>query len=884
MPKSFSLHKEKNLPELLAPAGSPEAFRAAVAAGADAVYLSGKRFGARKFARNFTDAEIEEAVNSAHAHGVLVYVTVNTLIHDREIASTVDYLIWLYSIGVDAVLVQDTGIASLSREIIPDLPIHASTQMTIHSAEGIRWAAEQGFSRVVLARELSLAEVERIANDTRDTGVGLEVFAHGALCYGYSGQCLLSSVIGGRSGNRGMCAQPCRKPYTLVTATTGAYGRPLQVQELPARGHYLLSPKDLCTYEHLPALAASPIVSLKIEGRMKSPEYVAVVVAAYRRALDTIASGKTSPLPDEMDNLLLAFNRGFTPGYIFGDRHRGLMGRDAPDNRGLYIGRVSRYEAGTRAVYIRIESKMVPKSGDGLFFFDPERPEQQFGFSLNTVPVRIRGEIMLTVPQPISPGTKVYLTSSVNLAACARQIINHPSATLRHPVLLDLTVFVDEHGRLQLDGRIHPGDGREIVMSHTPDITLVPAQSHPLTGELMEQQMRKSGGTPFVINTVTLHYNGDLFAPLAELNRARREFLTQAKSALVAACRPPAGQVDLAKSRWQIQGGDYPLECPALPPITSPSPLTLAVYADSTDAVRMAAESGCDRVYFEPDITVSMNTSCCSHSLHAGIKEQIKTAVEICRVHNIPLVWKFPCITRTAFSDNVLLKVPRISETGIAGIMVENTGMVHALHTSAPQCTLFGSTGLNVFNHATVKKLSSHVQLLTLSPELSRDEGRFLVSAARNQGLATSFALIVQGTSEVIISDDCLLEPHLHCRGEAGKQAEVFYGIRDSTGHIFPIRTDSECRTHISNSAELCLVDHLPEIMDMGISEVVIDARNRPPAYIYEMTRIYCTAISASATRITGSEKQLQALKDRIKRISFGEITAGHFIRGLKES
>ncbi len=391
---------KKPLPELLAPAGSPEAFRAAIAAGADAVYLSGKRFGARKFAANFSDAEIEESVGYAHARGVRVYVTVNTLIHDREIAATADYLIWLYSIGVDAVLIQDIGIAALAREIIPELVIHASTQMTIHNAEGVLWAAEQGFSRVVLARELALAEVERIAHDTRDTGVGLEVFAHGALCYGYSGQCLLSSVIGGRSGNRGMCAQPCRKPYTLVTATTDHYGRPGTVQALPARGQYLLSPKDLCTYRHLPALAASPIVSLKIEGRMKSAEYVAVVVSAYRRALDAIAAGNKTPPPDEMDNLLLAFNRGFTAGYIFGDRHRALMGRDAPDNRGLYLGKVSRYDAKTRTASVRYENQRIIKPGDGLFFADPERPEQQFGFSLNTVPVRSKGEIVLTVPQP----------------------------------------------------------------------------------------------------------------------------------------------------------------------------------------------------------------------------------------------------------------------------------------------------------------------------------------------------------------------------------------------------------------------------------------------------------------------------------------------------
>ncbi len=874
---------KKTLPELLAPAGSPEAFRAALAAGADAVYLSGKRFGARKFAANFSDAEIEESVRFAHARGVKVYVTVNTLIHDREIKSTVDYLIWLYSIGVDAVLIQDIGIAALAHEITPNLVIHASTQVTIHNAEGVRWAAEQGFSRVVLARELSLAEVERIAHDTRDTGVGLEVFVHGALCYGYSGQCLLSSVIGGRSGNRGMCAQPCRKPYTLVTATTDAYGRPEKMQVLPARDSYLLSPKDLCTYRHLPALVASPITSLKIEGRMKSPEYVAVVVSAYRRALDAIAAGNISPLPDEMNNLLLAFNRGFTGGYLFGDRHRALMGRDAPDNRGLYIGTVSRYDAKTRMASVRIGSEMIPKPGDGLFFIDPEKPDEQFGFSLNTAPVRTKGEILLAVPQQTSKGTKVYITSSVDLAAHARQIINHPSATLRHPVPVDLTVSVDNVGRLKLDGRIHPGDGREIIVCHTPDITLVPAESHPFTAELMEQQMRKSGGTPFIIDAVTMQYHGDLFAPLAELNRARREFLTLAESALIEASHPSSEQAERAKSWWQDRVGNYPLISPASPTIKSPAPLCLAVYADSLDAVRMAAESGCDRVYFEPGIPVFPAALSCRHSLTAGIEEQIRMAVEVCQAHDIPLVWKFPRITRPAFSDAVIPLVRRISEIGIAGIMVENPGMVHAIHTIAPLTTICGSTALNVFNHATAKKLSSDVQLLTLSPELSREECRFLLYAARKQGLATSFAMIVQGINEAIISDDCLLGPHLHCKADSCEENKKFYGIRDSTGHIFPVRIDTECRTHIGNSAELCLLDHLPEIIDMGISEVVIDARGRTVTFISEMTRIYRTAISVTSTRTTGAEKHLQALKERIKKCSFGEITSGHFVRGLKE-
>ena len=877
----------KILPELLAPAGSPEAFRAAIAAGADAVYLSGKRFGARQFAANFTEAEIEESIHFAHARGVRVYVTVNTLIHDAEIAGTVEYLIWLYSIGVDAVLIQDIGIAALAREMIPGLVLHASTQQTIHNAEGVRWAAAQGISRVVLARELSLAEVERIARDTKDTGVGLEVFAHGALCYGYSGQCLLSSVIGGRSGNRGMCAQPCRKPYTLVTGPVDACDRPTELRPLPAREQYLLSPKDLCTYRHLPALVASPLASLKIEGRMKSPEYVAVVVAAYRRALDAISAGM--PLhPDEMDHLLLAFNRGFTKGYLFGDRHRALMGRSAPDNRGLYIGTVSRYDERTRMVSIRMESRQVPKPGDGLFFIGHERPDELFGFSLNTVPQKTNDEFRFAIPSPVSPGTKLYITSSVDLAARARLIISHPSADLRHPVPLALTVRVDENGSLELAGTIHPGNGREIPVSHMPGITLVPAQSRPLTAELMEQQMRKSGGTPFVIEAVTMQYRGNLFAPTGELNRARREFLTLAESTLIDAARPTAVQVESAKTRWQARVADYPATIgpavPAAPLTRSASPLQLAVIADSLDAIQKAAESGADRIYFEPDLPASATVSCCSHSDKGGLEEQIRSAVELCRARNIPLVWKFPRITRTAFSDAVLPKVPQIAATGIAGIMVENPGMIGTLRTAVPSAPLSGFTGLNIFNHAAVQKLSPPCHLLTHSPELSWEESRVLISEARRQGSDAAFALVVQGICEGIITDDCLLEPYLHCQGDPAKQNDQFYGIRDSTGHIFPVHTDSECRTHIGNSAELCLLDHLPEIAGMGIGEVMIDARGRTGTCVAEMTGIYRSAIQAIATRTPGVEKTLQGLKDRIKKSAPCEITTGHFIRGLKES
>ena len=260
---SSSMH----IPELLAPAGSPEALKAAVYAGCDAVYLGGRMYGARAYASNFDNAGIEQAVAFAHSHGVKVYVTVNTLLRDADLKEAADYLRFLSEADVDAVLIQDVGLLSLAREIVPDLPLHASTQMTITSLKGAKYLTEQGMKRVVLARELTLKEVKEIT----EAGIETECFIHGSMCYCYSGQCLFSSLIGGRSGNRGRCAQPCRLPYK-----TGAKGKE----------EYCLSLKDMCTLEHLPELIESGIASFKIEGRMKNPAYAAWVTHIYRKYID----------------------------------------------------------------------------------------------------------------------------------------------------------------------------------------------------------------------------------------------------------------------------------------------------------------------------------------------------------------------------------------------------------------------------------------------------------------------------------------------------------------------------------------------------------------------------------------------------------------------
>ena len=305
--------------ELLAPAGSSAALNAAVQSGADAVYLGGSRFGARHSAENFTAEDMKKWVDYCHLYGVDVHVTVNTLIKEKEIAALQEYVKELNNIGVDALIVQDIGAAEIIKNTIPDMTLHASTQMTVTSLEGVKYLENMGFSRVVLARELSEKEIEHICKNAK---AEIEVFVHGAICMCYSGQCLMSSILGGRSGNRGRCAQPCRLPYELLEKGKSA------------GNGYILSPKDMALVNDLGTLNKIGVASLKIEGRLKRAEYVSAVVGVYRKYLDMLGTKKGETVSKrDMQELLDAFSRtGFTDGYFKGNLGKNMMRHDTPSN------------------------------------------------------------------------------------------------------------------------------------------------------------------------------------------------------------------------------------------------------------------------------------------------------------------------------------------------------------------------------------------------------------------------------------------------------------------------------------------------------------------------------------------------------------------------
>lgn len=831
-------HQTSGPPELLAPAGSPEALAAAVAAGADAVYLAGRRFGARHYAANFSDEELRSAVDYAHLRGVRVYVTVNTLIRDAELPDVARYLLWLYETGVDAVLVQDAGVASLAREAVPDLPLHASTQMAIHNREGVARAAREGFSRVVLARELTLAEVEDIAGVQ---GIGIEVFAHGALCYCYSGQCLLSSVIGGRSGNRGMCAQPCRKPYRLVTAETDDYGRPKDLRAVPGEDRYLLSTRDLSVYPRLDLLARAPVASLKIEGRMRSVDYVATVTSIYRHALDAIAAGEAwSPSREDMRDLALAFNREFTEGYILGASD--IMARDRPGNRGILLGTVTGYDPRRQEATVHLAGDLAPRSGDGLAFCTDD-PDSDVGAVVRGTPAVRRGMVRLSVPAPVTSGAKVFLTRSADLEERAKRIMEKPLK----PLPLDVAV-VWEDGTPCLEAVVAQHGGESLRVRYRPDLVMEPARNRPLTGEQIAEQFGKTGGTPFTIRNLDLRYPGGLFSPLGELNRVRRAFLERVEDAVLAARRP--GEDAMRAARDRVEAAIAGMERPAGSHRKSRLP-SVSVYTDTLEGAEAAARNGARTVYIE--------------AADPGVLEE---AAAVCREGGADLVWKWPSITRRDFLDAAAPLLPSLYDAGIRGVMVSGLGAADAVRRTEPRMRLYGAAGLNLWNHRTAAELAPLFLRCTASPELPAAD---LAGLAASAGDTPELEVLVQGNIEAMVTEDRLA---------AAVAGEGFLGLQDGRNRVFPLRRDGEGRTYIANAVETSLVDRLPQITAMGIDAVAIDARGRGPRYAGDMARLYREGIGAVGRREPGV---LSGLKDEVKRRALGGITGGHFVRGLLE-
>lgn len=490
-------------PELLAPAGNMDSLKAAIEAGCDAVYVGGYLFGARSYATNFDNDELQDAVSLCHLYGVKLYVTVNTLIYEDEVELFVSYVDFLVSIHVDALIIQDLGMMDLIHQLYPDLELHASTQMHIHNLNGVLMAEKLGLKRVVLARE---TDIDLLREIVKDSSIELEVFVQGALCISYSGQCFMSSLIGGRSGNRGTCAGSCRKCYDLIVDS-------LKVND----EDYLLSTKDLMTLEYLGQLIDLGIASLKIEGRMKRPEYVYYVVSLYRKAIDQYCeSGNIMIDSTEIDQLKRLFHRGFTKGFLFHEKNNQIIHSYRPNHMGVDVGHVVRSNG--RKVTIQLSDTITV--GDGLRFLgdhDEGLLVTKMFYNGNDVSSSHFG-CLVTIPfdKLIEPGSRVIKTTDIVLM---KQIQDQMTERKRK-VMIHGHLVLRKGEKIQFS--VTDGINEVFVIS---DYVALEACNAPLTEERVRTQMEKLGDFVYVFSDLLIDMDSNVFVVMKELNILRRRAL-----------------------------------------------------------------------------------------------------------------------------------------------------------------------------------------------------------------------------------------------------------------------------------------------------------------------------------------------------------------------
>ncbi len=746
--------------EILAPAGSFESMKAAVAAGADAVYMGGSRFGARAYAENPDEEKMLEAIDYVHLHGCRLYMTVNTLMKDGELEELYDYLAPYYRHGLDAVIVQDMGVFSYIKEHFPDLSVHASTQMTVTGPLGADLMMKMGASRIVTARELSLSEIRRIYDET---GAEIESFVHGALCYSYSGQCLFSSLIGGRSGNRGRCAQTCRLPFDVKR----------ERQMLNKKDErYVLSLKDLCTLDILPDILEAGVFSLKIEGRMKSPRYTAGVVSIYRKYVDRyLQRGRKGYHVDQEDRkaLLDLFDRGGqTTGYY--EKHNG---RDM-----VVLKEKPAFREENRELYQYLDQTYV----------EAELKEKVQGF----VSVREGEPISLTL-------------SSVG----------------------------------RLDGELH-------AVTVTGSVVQA-AQNAPATGERIAKQIKKTGNTPYVFESLDVEVSGNPFVPVQELNDLRRQAFAQLTEELLltyrrscgdaAVCRNPAagetaafcedGTSRKTKAIYKPEGSEYALTVSLERPETLPAVLSCRevshIYLDS-----------------------------------AGFgAETWRKAAEHCHQAGKGCYLVLPHIYRAEAAQYFEEKKDLFLAAGFDGAVIRAWEEIALMNRWAPEFPLvvdFGSYTMNRRAEDFIRRMAPGRPLtFTVPVELNSRE----LEIRGCEGTE----LLVYGSIPMMVTAQCMKKTVEKCTG----RPEVLF-LRDRMGKEFPVKNHCRfCYNTIYNSSPLSLLKDKKRIDGLGPEALRLSFTTEDAETAVAMIRAFAGAF----------------LEEKETRLS-GEYTRGHFKRGVE--
>lgn len=761
------MEKEKEKVELLAPVGSIESLYAAVQNGAEAVYLGGKLFSARQYASNFDLEELKVAVRYAHLRGVKVYVTVNTLLRNDEIEEIVYYIKSLYEIDIDALIIQDIGLASLIRSIFPEFEIHGSTQMTVNNLYGALFLENMGFKRVVLARELSIEEIKDIKNRSN---IELEAFIHGALCVCYSGQCFMSSIIGGRSGNRGRCAQPCRMPYSIVNLEDEYYG----FEDYDKK--YILSPKDLNTIDDIDKVIESGIISLKIEGRMKKPEYVATIVNKYRKALDIGNHNISNVDKKEIKEI---FNRGFTKGYLFGDFGTNFISLDKPNNRGMYIGKVINVDR--NYIYIKLEENLNSKDGIQLVTDNGE----YIGFVINNSAKE--GNILeLDKVKGVNINSPVYRTSNSLLLEKAKQSFQN-AENIKFPIDMEVYISVGKVPVLIIK------DGKHIIEIKGKNPVEM-AKKVSLTEERVKKQLDKLSDEPYYINNLDIELGENSFLSLSELNSLRREGIGLLNEKRMKINKREKVSDYLFKERID--------EFLKLNKKEEEEKISkkLNIKVKSISQFESLDLEKLDRVYldFNEDILNS-------------VKEANKKGKEV-----YISTGKILGMKELKDLENKLELVIDY----IDGVSVSNLGTLQFIKDKF-DLNIHGDIGLNIFNSFASKFLCEiGLNSISLSPELNLNQ---IEEVCRKGNI--SYETIGYGYLPIMVLKYCPMSLVKGCDNSLNCNKCSFrkgYGLKDRKNKIFPFLRENETTT-LYNTVPIMVLEEIESIYNSGVDMIRLD-------------------------------------------------------------
>ena len=824
--------------ELLAPAGSREALVAAVENGANAIYLAGNAFGARAYASNFDREALREAIHFAHLRNVAIHVTVNTIVADKEIEPLKDYLRFLDEAGADAVLVQDLGVAKIAHEVAPGLPLHASTQMSVSSLEGVRALAELGFTRVVLARELSLKEIRHIC---AHAPVEIETFMHGALCVCYSGQCLMSSMIGGRSGNRGRCAQPCRLPYTLVDEK----GQDVLGDKA---GSYLLSPRDLSTIDVIPDLIEAGVSSLKIEGRMKRPEYVATVVRTYREAIDTYYAGKGYAVTqEERDDLAQIFNRDFTTAYLEGRPGKAMMSDRRPNNRGLLIGRVTAYDWDARIVTVKLSGRLG--LGDQVDFWVKVGGRVTATISALTdakgraVEEGQAGDtVSFAIPSAVRDHDRVFKVYDARLMERAKETYASGAPVRRIPVAIAVRAAVGEPLTVTLcDAEGHRGEGRTDFIGES-------ARKRPLSEEIIRKQVSRLGTSVYEMKSLHCDIAGEVMVPMSEINEARRKAV-EALDAL------RLKEIEAREHRPEPKFTDHIAR-------QKPPKADFLVAVDTLGKAEAALAAGADGILFGGE----------SYEHRVIAPEEYERAWQMAREAGARIDFNTPRIVHDGQQKHVERLLAAFAAFPPDAVHVHNIAML-ALVRRLTDFAIHADYSLISYNKQTLAFLKDYgASGATLSPELTAKEIRQLAKES-----PLPLTCIVHGRLELMVSNYCVTGSFLGGCGEGPCTQPCTRGhfaLKDRKDALFPLAMDQFCHMHVLNSKVLSMMPHAMKFRAAGIETMQIEAKAMGEKEIAAIVKAYRKAMAFPEEP---AEDQLSWIHEQEGK----DITRGHYFRGV---